>query len=86
MRLNPKKTKSTVESRFQIYAAGYGDLTLCGAELGEVQNLRILGATLDSKLTFETNLREVVRKHPEVWVSCAKQKIYLNVHVCSKYV
>ena len=31
-------------------------------ELEEVQSLRILGVTFDSKLTFEIQLREVVSK------------------------
>ena len=46
-----------VVSRSQIYAPGYDVLTLGGAEL---KSLRILGVALDSKLTFETHLREVV--------------------------
>ena len=37
-------------------------LTLSDAELEEVKGLRILEVTLDSKLTFETYLREVVSK------------------------
>ena len=46
-------------SRFQIIAASYGDLTLCGAEFEEVKSLRILEVTFDSKLTFETHLRKI---------------------------
>ena len=37
-------------------------LTIGGAEIEELKTLRILGVTLDSKLTFETNLRKVVSK------------------------
>ena len=33
MRLNPKRTKSTVVNRPRIYAPGYDNLTLGGAEL-----------------------------------------------------
>ena len=62
MRLNPKKTKSMVVSPSQTIAPDYGDLTLGGAELVEVKGLRILGVILDSKLTFEIHLREVVSK------------------------
>ena len=61
-RLNPMKTKSMVVSRSRIYAPGYGDLTISGAELEEVTSLRILGLTFDSKLTFKTHLREAVSK------------------------
>ena len=51
-----------VLSRSRIYALSCGDLTVGGAELEEVKGLRILGVTVDSKLTFETHLREVVSK------------------------
>ena len=46
----------------RVRSAGLGDLTLGGAELEEIKDLRILGVTLDSKLRFETHLREVVSK------------------------
>ena len=62
LRLNSKKPKSMVVSRFRPIAPGYGYLTLGGGVLGELKGLRILGITLDSKLTFETHLREVVSK------------------------
>ena len=62
MRLNSKKTKSMVINRSRINALGYGDLTPGDADLEEVESLRILGVTLDSKLTLETQLREVVSK------------------------
>ena len=58
MRLNPKKTKFMVVSRFRTIALGYGDLTLGGAKLEEVKSLRILGISLDSKLRFETHLQK----------------------------
>ena len=62
MRLNPCKTKSMVVSRSQTIAPDYFDYTLGGEELEEVKSLRILRVTIDSKLTFETHLREVVSK------------------------
>ena len=62
MKLNPKKTKSTVVSRSRAYAPGYGDLTLDGAKLKKLKSLLIPRVPLDSKLTFETHLREVVSK------------------------
>ena len=62
MRLNIKKTKVMVVSRSRTIAPGYGDLTLGGTELEEVKSLRILGMTFDSKLTFETHVREVASK------------------------
>ena len=62
IRLNPKKTKSMVVSRSLTIASSYSDFTLGGAQLEEIKSLRVLGITLDSKLTFETHLREVVSK------------------------
>ena len=59
-RLNPEKTKSTVVGRSRTVAPGYDDLTVGGAVLEEVKSLRILGVTLDSMLTLETHLPEVV--------------------------
>ena len=49
-----------VVSLSRTSAPGYGELILGGAELEELKSLRILRVTLDSKLTFETHLREVV--------------------------
>ena len=49
-------------NRSRTVTLGYGDLTLCGAELEKVYSLRIFGITLDSKLTFEAHLRKVVSK------------------------
>ena len=57
MGLNPKKTKSMLVIRSRT-----NDLTLGGAELEKLKRLRILGVTLDSKLTFDTHLQEVVLK------------------------
>ena len=39
MRLNPKKTDSMADSRPRTITPGYGDLTLCGAELREVERV-----------------------------------------------
>ena len=49
-------------SRSRTITPSYGHLTLSGAELEEVKSKRILGVTLDSKLTFKTHFREVVQK------------------------
>ena len=56
----PKKLKFMVVSRSQTNASGYDDLTLRIVELEELKSLRIFGVILDSKLTFETHLCEVV--------------------------
>ena len=61
MRLSPKKTNSMVVSRFRTSDPGYGDSLLDELSLRR-QSLRILGVTIDSKLTFEMHLREVVSK------------------------
>ena len=62
MWLDLKKTKSMVVSRARTYALGYGNLTLGGAVVEKLRSLLIPWATFDSKLTFETYLREVVSK------------------------
>ena len=46
----------------------------------------MFGITFDSKITFETQLREVDSTHLGVWVSCAVQGSYLIVHVYSRAV
>ena len=62
IRLDPKKTKSTLVSQFRTIAPDHGNITLGSAGLEEVKSVRILGVTLDFKLTFETQLREDVSK------------------------
>ena len=51
-----------------------------------MKSLRIIGETLDSKLAFETHLREVVSKAAEVLVLCTEQVSYLIVPVSSRAV
>ena len=54
----------------QTIASGYGDLTFGAAELEVANSLRIPGITLDSKLTFETHLQEIMSKAArslEIW-------------------
>ena len=62
MRLNPKKAKSMVVTRSRTIVSGRCNLTLDSAELEDLQSLRILGVTVDSKFTFETHMWEVVSK------------------------
>ena len=47
-------------SRSRTIAPGSCGLTLVDAEVNEVESLRILGVALDSKLTLEMHLQEVV--------------------------
>ena len=51
-----------VISRARKYARSYGDLILGGAELEKLRSLRILGVTINSKLTVKNHLREVTSK------------------------
>ena len=51
-----------VVCRSRTSTPGCGDLNLGGAELEELNSLRILGVTFESKLTFKTHLQEVVSK------------------------
>ena len=62
LKWHPRITKSMEVSRSRTIAPGYGDISLGGAELEELKNLRILRVTWDPKLTFETRLWEVMSK------------------------
>ena len=82
--LNPKKTKSMVLSRSLTNASCYGDLALSGAVFKKVKSLIIIGVILDSKLTFETHLREIL---PKAATNLGVEKENnLMIHVCSKVV
>ena len=77
MRLNSRKTNAMVVSRSRTIALGYGDLTLGDAKLEKLQSLRILEVTLDSKLPFETHLREVVsRAARSLWIARRAGKLF----------
>ena len=84
MTLNSEKMKSMVVSWSQTIAPGDGDLTLGGAELEKINNLRILGLTLDSKLTFENHLREVVSKTARCLGVVRRIEKVLIVHLYSR--
>ena len=51
-----------VVSQFRFNAPGCCNLILGGAELEDVEGLRIVEVTLDFNLTFETRLCNVVSK------------------------
>ena len=73
-------------SRSRTIASVCGDLTVGGAELEEVQSVRILRVTLDSNFNFEAHLRLVVSKAARSLRSCVEQESYLITHVCSNAV
>ena len=75
-----------VVSRFRIYARGYGDLTLGGAELEEVKSLRILGVCFGSKLTLRTYCAKLCRRQLEALVPCAGQESYMIDNVWSRMI
>lgn len=59
MRLNANKTHSIVFSRSRTLDPPHPDLFLSGEEIEEVEDVRLLGVTLDSKLTFEKHIRSL---------------------------
>ena len=69
MKLNPSKSNSIVISRSRTLFPHHPDLILDGISVPNCCTLKLLGVTLDSKLTFETHLRSVA--------SCVSQKIGL---------
>lgn len=60
MLMNPLKTKSLVVSRSRTVAPRFGDIVLDGAGVEVSDDLVILGVRFDSKLTFESHIRDVV--------------------------
>ena len=81
LRLIPEKAKSMVVSRSRTYSCSYGDLTVGGAELEKVKSRRILGVTLDFKLTFRLIFVKLCQRHTRVRVSYVEQESYLTVHI-----
>ena len=60
MKLNPSKTKTLIISRSRTVSPVHGDLILNGTILKVSDSLVILGVNLDSKLTFEYQIKSVV--------------------------
>ena len=61
MKLNASKTKTMIVSRSRTMHPQSTPLTIGGTVLKESDDLVILGATFDSKMTFEKHLRSVSR-------------------------
>ena len=59
MKLNAKKTQSLIFSRSRTVDPPHPSLVLAGVVIEEVDNMRLLGVTLDSKLTFEKHIRSL---------------------------
>ena len=59
MKLNANKTQSIIISRSRTLFPPHPALYISDVQIGEVGNLRLLGVTLDSKLTFESHLRSL---------------------------
>ena len=61
MKLNPSKSKEMLVSRSRTRFPEHPNLSINGALINQVHQLKLLGVTLDSKLTFETHLRDMSR-------------------------
>ena len=59
MVINPSKTKALVVSRSRTAVPGFPDLLLGGVVVDLVDDLKILGVTIDKKFSFEKHLRSV---------------------------
>ena len=70
MILDPYKTKALVFSRSRMVNLLHGDLVLPGVSICASPNLDIIGATFDSRLTFEDYLRGAVFR-VSLEVSCS---------------
>jgi len=60
MAVNPDKTKALIISRSRTVYPAFPDLVLGGAIVEIVHELKLLGILLDSKLTFESQIRVIV--------------------------
>ena len=61
MKLNPSKSKDLIVSRSRSNLPVHPVLSIDGILIDRVDNLKLLGVLLDSKLTFEVHLRNVAR-------------------------
>ena len=59
MELNPSKTKSIIFSRSRTVHPEHPTLSLGTTLIDNVQTVRLLGVTFDTKVTFESHLRSV---------------------------
>ena len=59
MKLNPSKTHSLIVSRSRTSHPPHPPLFLCGTALESSSSLKLLGVTIDEKLTFEKHLRSM---------------------------
>ncbi|MEM8780580.1 MAG: reverse transcriptase family protein, partial [Cyanobacteria bacterium P01_G01_bin.49] len=60
MKLNPSKTQSIIVSRSRTVNPPHPLLTVCGQSIPVCSSLRLLGVTVDNKLTFECHIRKLV--------------------------
>ena len=59
MRLNAKKTKSIIFGRSRTLNPPHPGLVVTDNVIEDVDSVRLLGVTFDSKLTFERHIRSV---------------------------
>ena len=59
MKLNPRKTHSIIISRSRTPYPPHPPLTLCGFNMEVSSSLKLLGVTIDDKLTFENHIRNI---------------------------
>ena len=57
MKLNPMKTQSIIVGRSKTVNPGHPPLTVCGQDLPLASYIKLLGVTIDDKLTFEMHIR-----------------------------
>ena len=57
MKLNPSMSKELIGNRSRTHLPAHPNLSINGALIDQVDQLKLLGVTLDSKLAFEDHLR-----------------------------
>ena len=82
MKLNPRKSKDLIVSRSRTRMPENPPLSVDGVYIESVTDLKLLGVTLDSKLTFEMQLRNLSRMiSPKLGILRKSKKIYENDNI-----
>ena len=85
MKLNPSKSKELIVSRSRTHLPEHPNLSINGALIDQADQLKLLGVTLDSKLTFEAHLRNVSRSiSQKLGILRKSKKIYKDDSILRK--
>ena len=85
MKLNPNKSKELIVSRSRTIFPEHPNLFINGVLINTVDHLKLLSVTLDSKLTFELQLRNMSRAiSPKLGILRKCKKVFENDDILRK--